>query len=338
MSLNILIRTDGSGQLGNGHIIRMLALADELSLRGFHFMFALKFDDYWINKIREKNFNVLELSESANHLEEFIDILEENRITHLVYDTRADLTKDELIHLKKNAKLKLIVIDSPEDVRLAADLNLYPPIPQVGIWNWDGFLGKTLSGWEYVMLRNDIFNANNKKNIEKDRSVLLSFGATDPFGLTEKALLAIDKCNRWKKKYKYKVVCGPQFGRIDKIKKLVQEINLPIEIYQSPDKIDEIFLSVDFAIIAFGVTAYELASLSIPSFYIAISPDHALSATDFERMEIGKVLGGIDDFDMQLEESIEILIKNNYFFCTKKNNCFPAISNWGKIINEILIL
>ena len=338
MNLNILIRTDGSGQLGNGHIIRMLALTDELSLRGFHFMFALKYDDYWIKKIREKNINVIVLSKGTNHLVEFIDILEENRITHLVYDTRDDLTKDELIHLKENAKLKLIVIDSPEDVRLAADLNLYPPIPQIEIWNWEGYFGKTLSGWEYVMLRNGIFNANNKKSIKKDRSILLSFGATDPFGLTEKTLLAIDKCNSWKYKYKYKVICGPQFERIDKIEKLAQKINLPIEVYQSPDKIDEIFLSVDFAITAFGVTAYELASLSIPSFYIAISPDHLLSATNFEKLKIGKVLGTIDDFDMQLEESIEILITNNYFFDIKKNNCFPAISNWSKIINEILIL
>ena len=64
---------------------------------------------------------------------EFIDILEENRITHLVYDTRGDLTKDELVYLKENTNLKIIVIDSPEDVRLAADLNLYPPIPQVEI-------------------------------------------------------------------------------------------------------------------------------------------------------------------------------------------------------------
>ena len=42
---------------------------------------------------------------------------------------------------------------------------------------------------------------------------------------------------------------------------------------------------------SFGVTAFELAALGVPALYLALSEDHARSASAFEEAGIGKVLG-----------------------------------------------
>jgi len=54
------------------------------------------------------------------------------------------------------------------------------------------------------------------------------------------------------------------------------------------------YASCDAALIAFGVTAYELAAFGVPAIYLGISPDHAISASAFERGGMGLSLGVVD--------------------------------------------
>ncbi len=55
------------------------------------------------------------------------------------------------------------------------------------------------------------------------------------------------------------------------------------------------------ALTAFGVTAYELAAYGVPALYIALTDDHALSASAFEDAGMGTLLGlesNIEDADI----------------------------------------
>src|SRR5207344_569861 len=55
------------------------------------------------------------------------------------------------------------------------------------------------------------------------------------------------------------------------------------------------FASADVALAAFGVTAYELAAFGVPTLYLALTPDHALSASAFEKAGMGISLGVAED-------------------------------------------
>jgi spore coat polysaccharide biosynthesis protein SpsF len=51
------------------------------------------------------------------------------------------------------------------------------------------------------------------------------------------------------------------------------------------------FAAADLALVAFGVTAYELAALGVPALYLGISEDHLASASSFAKAGMGAVLG-----------------------------------------------
>lgn len=336
-NLNVLIRTDGSRELGNGHIIRMLALADELFFRGIQFIFALKFDDYWIKKILEKKFGVVQLSEGSNHLEVFRDILIEKKITHLVYDTRGDLTKDGLSYLRETASLQVIVIDSPEDTRLAADVAVFPPVPQIKMWSWSGFKGRIFSGWEYVLLRKEFLRKNAALELIDTKRILLSFGSTDPFCMTEKILKLIAGNKKIFSNYEFILLVGPQFDRLDAIIESADFKHLKISIQKSPGDIASLFRSVDIAIIAFGVTAYELTALSIPFLCISLTEDHERSSRVFEENGLCVSLGLLNNFAEGFKAKMEYYF-DHYELMKKHIKDFQSkklICDWPRIIDAI---
>ena len=63
------------------------------------------------------------------------------------------------------------------------------------------------------------------------------------------------------------------------------------EIVQGVNDLGAEFSGADLALVTFGVTAYELAALGVPALYLALSDDHALSASSFEKCGMGAVLG-----------------------------------------------
>ena len=78
------------------------------------------------------------------------------------------------------------------------------------------------------------------------------------------------------------------------LKSYYNEINkhkLNYKIYKNPSNIFDIMIKSDFAIISFGVTAYELANLGIPSFYISLSDDHLESSRLFVANGLGFSIG-----------------------------------------------
>lgn len=332
--MKVLIRTDGGIQIGNGHIIRMQALATEFVVRKIEFTFALKQDDFWISTLTKAGFPAFKLlSESKNDL---FNLIKDQGYTHLVYDTRNDLTPDDLKFFKKELAIKVIVIDSPEDVRLTADVAIYPPIPQVNEWRWDGFEGRIYSGWEYVLLRSE-FSVNTSARAQSNK-ILLSFGSTDPFLLTEWALNEIDLNRELFNGFDFTLMVGPQFNRLEKIKQLPSFNKLKVNVIQSPDNITEVFQSVDFAFIALGVTAYELAAMSVPFMYVSISEDHARSGEAFERKGLGYPLGIINKDLDHFQKKVGNFI-NQFDLINKNVQSFKlntTICDWSKIINAIV--
>jgi UDP-2,4-diacetamido-2,4,6-trideoxy-beta-L-altropyranose hydrolase len=318
--MKILIRTDGSPDLGNGHIIRMKALAKELFQRKIPFLFLIKQDDFWINNLLSENYNVLKLNKLKNNL---IEILNDNKITHFIYDTRNDLNQSDFIKIKKLfSNLKIIVNDSPEDIRKNCDLFISPPIDQIKEWDWKGFKGKIYSDWDYVLLREEFKQLSDNK--VKSNKILLSFGSTDPFFISEKILKLINKNHIKLKYFDFILLVGPQFLRVKEIKKTFDLPKLNVKIIQSPKNIASLFKSISFAIISFGVTAYELASLKIPFLSIAISEDHEKSSRLFVRNKLSKSLGIVDKLEgnfMSIIDQFIIELDDHKLSCNnfKKN-------------------
>jgi spore coat polysaccharide biosynthesis protein SpsF len=81
---------------------------------------------------------------------------------------------------------------------------------------------------------------------------------------------------------------------------------------EGADDLSVEYASADVAICAFGVTAYELAACGIPAIYLALTPDHASSASAFVQAGMGLSLGVADKLgDAEILRQVEGLLNNS---------------------------
>ena len=190
----ILFRCDGSESIGLGHVVRCMALADEL--RGNHHArvwFGMRQGPAGTELVRQKGYEMF-LAHEESHFEYgnwLKKIIEDIHADVLVLDVRDDLPCSVIDELRSQGVL-VVTIDDPSERRLAADLAFYPPVPQVKRMGWSGFSGELYVGWEWVVLRKE-FASPPPKIKNKIPVMLVAMGGSDPAGLTIKTLNVLDR-------------------------------------------------------------------------------------------------------------------------------------------------
>ena len=203
--MNILFRCDGSVEIGLGHVVRCLALADELKInRGCEIYFAMRESELGIKRVKE-SYPVLQTDNKTFDYEEWlIDCINQTEAQIFIMDMRDVLTRKELKQIKKKTGVKVVTIDDPEDKRLESDLAFYPPIPQIEKMNWKGFNGKLCIGWEYVIIRKE-FAMPYPKPKNRIPHILVSMGGTDEKNMTSFVIEALDELDE---KFKAAIITG----------------------------------------------------------------------------------------------------------------------------------
>jgi len=333
---NILFRCDGSLEIGMGHVVRCLALADKLS-SDFEckINFLMIGSELGIKKVK-KSYAVIKPSpidfNYKNWLMDSIKITESNI---LILDVRDNLSINDLNFIKENTKIKIVSIDDPEDKRLASDLLFYPPVLQIQEMDWSGFKGKVYCGWEYVLLRKEFLKKYTKSST-KSLNILVSMGATDPLNMTNFVIKCLKDI---KKDFIVTIVLGDGYKFRNDLEKQLLESEMKYCIKVSPKNIARVFSQSNFAIISFGQTAYELAAIGIPSIYLYISSDHEKSSQIFLKNGIGLSAGQFKESKkIELKTSIMELINNpkkliEMSKCSRDLN----VSNMELISNKILL-
>lgn len=286
---SILFRCDGSPQLGFGHVVRCLALADEL--RDVHcckVAFAIRKDSLGRSMVREKGYQVMMPDDHGafNYTQWLEEVIVSIDARVLILDVRDDLPVAALKALKAQGIL-IVTIDDPSERRLVADLAFYPPVPQVRRMNWEGFKGKLYAGWEWVLLRKE-FSKRTRKVPHSSPVVLITMGGSDPNGLTLKAVKALDLLGD---DFNTIVLLGLGFMHWNALKDLISKTQRRFNLVQDFKDIPGLMAQADIALGSFGVTAYELAAMGVPGIYMCLTEDHAKSASVFVDAEISICLG-----------------------------------------------
>ena len=287
LKLNTLFRCDGSVEIGLGHVVRCLALADELKENyGCNIYFAMRRSELGISQVKE-SYPIFKSNEQIFDYEDWLsDCIKKSNAEILIMDIRDGLTIEQLKAIKKKTGIKVVTLDDPEDKRLEADLAFYPPIPQLEKTNWDEFQGVLYVGWEFVILRKEFSKTYPKPN-NSIPNILVSMGGTDEKNMTD---FVVNSLNEIKEAFKAIILVGPGYSHLEKLESNLKLVNYKFELYQNPDNVAEVMSTANLAIISFGVTAYELAALKIPSIYFCLTCDHEESSTLFEHEGIGKTI------------------------------------------------
>ena len=325
--MSILFRCDGSVEIGMGHVVRCLALADHLKENHkCNIQFAMRQSELGVNKVKE-SYQVLQSNEKDfNYKEWIVDCVVETKANIFIMDMRDGLTREELRYIKKETGIKVITIDDPEEKRLEADMAFYPPVPQLEKLNWDGFGGELFVGWEYVIVRKDFLKQYPKPNNEIP-NILVIMGGTDEKNMTE---FVINSLNQVNEKFKAVIIVGEGYPYLQQLEKQLEEIQFESVLYKNPKNIAEIMSQTDFAIISFGQTAYELAALKVQAIYLCLTCDHFESSKLFLKNSIGVSIGvfpNIKNGDLSKTIGFQLSKKQVYKEIPISRNLLKIINN-----------
>lgn len=275
LTRRVLFRCDGGSATGLGHVRRCLAVAEELVERhGWGASFALQGDENAASLIRDRGHRIRVEPEDSDQTRWLEAQIEHYRPDALVMDTRSAVAADAVAHWSSEG-IVTAVLDDASDRRLSADLAFYPPVPQVGRFDWSRALGRRLVGWEWVVL-DPSFARTCSGDSARDR-LLVSCGGSDPFGVTMKAVRAARAIGS---ALRVTAVVGPAFRDINGLVVEIGAVLPGAQVVTAPD-MPALMSSSAIAISTFGVTAYELAACGVPAVLVPLDADHAESASAF---------------------------------------------------------
>jgi len=277
-----IFRCDASHETGFGHLVRCMALAEELAAIGFNITFVMREGPVGAGMAREKGYRV-ELAPKGADCGEWLCMAAEDADA-VVFDTRDESGAACIDELRKRGSL-IVDIDDPGDKRLRSDLAFYPPVPAAMRLGWEGFKGELQIGWDWVVLRREFAQRDLLFRPGQVQRILVTMGGSDPAGLTLRAVSDLRKIER---DFEAVLALGPGFKGRDELEK---RIDSRFRIECSPGDIGYLMKRTDLAIASFGVTAYELAALGVPAVFYGVSPAHAEAADFFETAGMAASLG-----------------------------------------------
>jgi spore coat polysaccharide biosynthesis protein SpsF len=279
-----LIRCDGGQAFGYGHIRRCLMLARALRDRqGASVLFALDGDEDAAAKLREADFETIVLPQHG-HAAWLASLVGTRKPDMLIADARHRLTSAELAALTNKVRV-IAVLDDISDRRLVATLAYYTPLPQVAELSWQGSSCKVRIGWEWSLLGFDPALYRRKANQSRRAQLIVTMGGSDPKDFTRLALKAVVQVIA---PLKARFVIGPNFASPGALANEIEAAGF--EALQDVADLATEFVRADLALISFGVTAYEVAALGVPSLYLTLTADHARSASALCRAGMGDLV------------------------------------------------
>jgi len=318
VSHDIIIRCDGGAEIGLGHIMRCLSLAQVLRDQfAIGVLFAMQDctqadTSSAIKLIKHHFFQVDILPSDMDESQAIDDLLNTRRATGLIFDIRTDLKPEYLLDLR-NRGYVTVCLDEPSERRQACDLAFYPPVPQVKKMSWDRFSGKLFSGWEWILL-SPSFSAD--QNTPKHDTVppkhdtvpqiLISMGGADPRHLVFDVLHSLSNTEE---KFDAHVVLGAAFKDVEKVEQLISDLNLACTIHRDISHMAELMGTMDLAISTFGVTAYELVASGVPGILLCTTEENLKASNAFIDAHVAisiDVHTGIDK--IQLTHQIQAML------------------------------
>jgi spore coat polysaccharide biosynthesis predicted glycosyltransferase SpsG len=132
--------------------------------------------------------------------------------------------------------------------------------------------------------------ADSAKHKIHSMRVVMTFGGSDPTGLTINVLAAIKRLHL---PLSLSIVLGPGFASTDEIRVIAEQIDARVLV--APQRLLPILSEADLVICAGGRTLYECATLGLPVLAVASTPEEAKSVRAFANR--GLIHAGLETWD-----------------------------------------
>lgn len=286
----IALRVDASSQMGTGHFMRCLTLADALRTRGAHTRFVSRhLPEHLRSKLAEKGheFELLDAVQNGTAPDELahahwlgvsqpqdaaasIQALTDQHWDWLIVDHYALDTRWESMLRQSADKILVIddIADRQHDCDILLDQNLYADIGT-------RYAGKVpahcqlLLGPGYALLRDEFrqLHGQTKPRSGPAKRVLVFFGGVDADNYTGQAIEALTQIEV--SGLHVDVVIGAQHPSRKQIQTDCTRHGFNCHV--QTDKMAELMASADLAIGAGGSACWERCSLGLPALLVAVA-------------------------------------------------------------------
>lgn len=310
--MRVAFRADASLQIGTGHVMRCLTLADALRERGASCTFVCRpHPGHLLALIAQRGHQVLalpELQEGAqpNHngtahghwlgTDWATDVQDTQQalspqaggqpLDWLVVDHYAlDARWEEALRPQAQS---IMVIDDLADRPHACDLMLDQNLGRKEA-DYGGLLkgNTTLLGPQYALLRPE-FAALRVQSLARRqanpplRRLLITMGGVDKDNATGQVLAALQSCNV-PADLRVTVVMGPHAPWLAQVQAQAMQMPWPTEVLAGVDNMAQLMAESDLAIGAAGSTSWERCCLGLPTIQVALAQNQEAIAQALSR-------------------------------------------------------
>lgn len=333
--MRVAFRADATNEIGSGHIMRCLTLANSLAAKGHECIFVSRNLLQNIFEIIAPKFSIqllpkpvkrfspqpddpkhaawagvdwrVDSSETINAIS-FCDWL---IVDHYAFDYRWENTL-------MNSAGRIFVLDDLADRKHFCDVLLDHSIGRSPV-EYDLITpenAKILTGPEYFLLRPE-FSLLRESSLSRRKNapfqnLLISMGGFDTGNTIPHILEAISKIPRAHELHVEIVVfnAAPNLGSI---REAASKMPYPCDLHVSPPNVAQLFCQADLAISASGMTAYELACLGVPMLLLPVSHiqetvaaelskiSEARPVEDWQKSPVDKIHENLENFMYDLK-------------------------------------
>lgn len=307
---------DADHEIGLGHFVRCLALAEELPKDSLiKFIVRGNQSSEWLKKLSPSHIHLLTISfeSSFTHLESLA-----SRAHSIVLDSY-QLDKDFFSSFK-HSKKSLLISDSPPDFEITCRwvLNMhastqkesYKMSPQ-SIW---------LGGPSYSLIRREFSSEKLRRERKELKRLFVSCGGAVRESEYEKILHQLQSF-----RFEEVGVLLSPFLKSSLHLKLQKNLNadFPLKWITPKAEIWEEMSQYDLGICTASTTAYELATLGIPSISLVLEEDHEIVAKSLTHLQAG-LSANISEINNALE-----LAKKSGSIAAMSKNCIEHFDGLG---------
>ena len=316
--MDIVFRVDASLQIGTGHVMRCLTLADELRERGVVCRFVCReHEGNLLGEIRRRGYQALALpvdptcitpknldkAKQPTHSEwlgadwitdadQFIALLGKTRPDWIIVDHYALDARWEKHVRHSCARIMVIddLADRQHDSELLLDQNLGRSDEAYAKLVPDHC--SLMIGPPYVLLRPEFAQLRaaslKRRGNPELRRILVTMGGVDIVNATSYVLAALSS-SVLSEDCVITVVMGPHAPWLNDVKNLAARMVQPVEVLVNVSNMAELMAESDLAIGAAGSTSWERCCMGIPTVMLIVAANqmdagHALEATGAVRI------------------------------------------------------
>jgi len=322
------ILTEGSRNIGFGHVTRCLSLYQAFEERRIRLKFFVNGDDSIVELIENTDYKII------NWIREDELILKEMEGADLAVIDSYLADKEFYENISRTVKVPVYIddnkrVDYPRGIVVNGNIHA----TDLSYLTKEGVT--YLLGTRYTPLRKEFWKVPKKEIKDRVKSIMVTFGGDDIRNMTPKVLKLLSENYPEVEK---KVIIGKGFCNIDEIESVADE-NTNFVYYPNAEQMKQVMLDSDIAISAGGQTLYELARVGVPTIAVVVAQNQLRSVKKWKETGFLEYSGSWRDpgFHSKFFISIESMLS----FQNRKRRSFigrAQVDGKGalRIVDEVL--